>query len=220
MDFLPGLLAVISLPFLLFILALPMLLLGARYLPELLSARQRGDGEEAARVLREYRGSVVLCLAQGLGVGRAPVAPGTVGSVLGLLWFLLLVGTGELWIYLAGLVLGLVVSVPVCGAAERLLGRLDPPSVVFDEIVVVPLCFLPWVLSAWRKLEAMPLIEHFFTAGAWLPTLVIFVLFRVFDAAKPWPINRVQDLPGGWGVTADDVLAAVATAGLSVVFVS
>ena len=144
----------------LFILALPLILLGARYLPELLAARQRGDGEEAARVLREYRGSVVLCLAQGLGVGRAPVAPGTVGSGLGVLWFLLLVGTGDLWIYLAGLALGLAVSVPVCGAAERLLGRTDPPSVVFDEIVVVPLCFLPWVLSAWRKLEGAVGDQH------------------------------------------------------------
>jgi phosphatidylglycerophosphatase A len=163
---------------------------------------------------------VILCLAQGLGVGRAPVAPGTVGSVLGVLWFLLLVGTGELGVYLAGLGFGILAAVPLCGAAERLLGRSDPPSVVLDEIVVVPLCFLPWVLSAWRKLEAMPPIEHFFTDRAWMPTLAIFVLFRVFDAAKPWPINRVQELPGGWGVTADDVLAAAATAGLSVVFVS
>ncbi|MFM1768596.1 MAG: hypothetical protein RJA22_1125 [Verrucomicrobiota bacterium] len=215
-----GLLAVVSIPWLLVLLALPLLLLAARYLPEFLAARARPDRGAAARVLRDYWGAVVLCLAQGYGVGRSPVAPGTVGSLLGVGWFLLLVGTGELWLFLAGLALGVAASVPVCGAAERLLGRTDPPSVVLDEVVVVPLCFLPWVLSAWRQLEAMPPVAHFFTAGAWLPTLVLFGLFRILDATKPWPISRVQDLPGGWGVTADDVLAAAVVAALSLLFVS
>ena len=56
---------------------------------------------------------------------------------------------------------------------------------------------------------AMPAAEYFFSRQTVLFTLGIFVLFRLFDIAKPWPVRGSQSLPGGWGVTVDDLLAAV-----------
>lgn len=161
----------------------------------------------------------LVWVAEGFGSGRAPFAPGTFGSVVGLGWFVLLVATGRLTWFVAGTVAAVVIAVPLCGAAERLLRRHDPGSVVFDEIAAVPVCFLPWVISAWRELGAMPSVAHFFHGRAWLLTLGIFVAFRVLDALKPWPISRVQGLPGGWGVTADDVVAAAAVAVLSLLVI-
>jgi phosphatidylglycerophosphatase A len=55
----------------------------------------------------------------------------------------------------------------------------------------------------------MPRAADFFSARTWLLTLGVFAAFRFFDVAKPWPVDQSQSLPGGWGVTIDDVLAAV-----------
>lgn len=160
-----------------------------------------------------------LWLAQGFGVGRIPVAPGTFGSVVGLLWFLVLLRTEDLGLFLAGIVLGVAASVGLCGAAERILKQTDPPSVVLDEIAAVPLCFAPWVVSHWFRQGTLPAPESFFTQHTWLPTLIVCALFRLFDILKPWPVRQSQQLPGGWGVTVDDVLAAVYVALASLVFV-
>ena len=92
--------------------------------------------------------------------------------------------------------------------------------VVFDEIAAIPVCFLPWVTSAHLKLQAMPPVEQFFTSGAWLWTAVIFALFRAVDVLKPWPIRQSQALPGGWGVTVDDLLAGIVVGSLSLLFVN
>jgi phosphatidylglycerophosphatase A len=54
----------------------------------------------------------------------------------------------------------------------------------------------------------LPAIQTFFTGRALLAASGIFVLFRLFDIAKPWPVKQSQCLPGGWGVTVDDMLAA------------
>lgn len=150
-----------------------------------------------------------LWIAQGFGVGRIPVAPGTFGSVVGVLWFGLLLGTANLWLFTAGTLAAIALSVWLCGAAEKTLGQTDPGSVVLDEIAAMPVCFSGWVaLLVWQT-GAMPGFAHFFTARTWLPTLGVFAAFRLFDVAKPWPVYQSQALPGGWGVTIDDVLAAV-----------
>ena len=163
---------------------------------------------------------LVLWLARGFDVGRIPVAPGTFGSLVGVLWFALLLAPGNLWCYLSGALLGLGLSVWLCGVAERILGLTDPGSVVLDEIAAMPVCYLPWVLSEWVRLKAMPPVAAFFTARTWMCTALIFVLFRVFDVLKPWPVRQSQNLPGGWGVTLDDFLAAAYVALLSVPFVA
>ena len=151
---------------------------------------------------------LLLWVAQGFGLGRIPVAPGTFGSLGGLLWFALLLRTGNFWIYLAGMIAGLAISVWICGLAEKTLRQTDPPSVVLDEIAAIPLCFLPFAAVGWFRYGRLPDPELFFSAQAWLITVVVFILFRVFDVAKPWPVRQSQQLPGGWGIVVDDALAA------------
>jgi phosphatidylglycerophosphatase A len=152
---------------------------------------------------------VRLWIAQGFGVGRIPVAPGTFGSVVGVGWFALLLLTGKLWLFAAGTAAGIALSVWLCGVGETVLRQKDPQSVVLDEITAMPVCFLGWVALLAGKAGALPPLAVFFSARGWLVTLGVFAAFRFFDVAKPWPVRQSQSLPGGWGVTIDDVLAAV-----------
>jgi phosphatidylglycerophosphatase A len=148
-------------------------------------------------------------MAQGFGVGRIPVAPGTFGSVVGVGWFALLLLTGNIWLFTAGTLAGLALSVWLCGVGEMALRQKDPPSVVLDEITAMPVCFLGWIaIVAWKS-SVLPMPASFFSARTWPLTLGIFALFRFFDILKPWPVRESQSLPGGWGVTIDDVLAAI-----------
>ena len=158
--------------------------------------------------------SVILYFAQGFGIGRIPFAPGTWGSVVGVLWTLVLCSTANLWLYLAGTALLLAVSVWLCGEGERILREKDPGSVVLDEIAALPICFLPLVAHRWWQTGHLPAMEDFFGGNTWFITLSVFALFRLFDIAKPWPVRQSQSLPGGWGITVDDVLAAVWVAGI------
>lgn len=225
------------------ILAILLVLFAARHLPELMEGLRRGM-EEFVKATREVneeihraiglpasqsdpqedenkarKDGLSLWLAQGFDIGRIPVAPGTFGSLVGVLWFALLLVPGSFGLYLFGTLLGLAASVKYCGEAERILGEGDPGSVVLDEIAAIPICFLPWVLLELWRLKSMPPVETFFSGrGLWM-SVSIYVLFRVFDIWKPWPVRQSQSLPGGWGVTADDVLAAMYVATISVWFV-
>jgi phosphatidylglycerophosphatase A len=151
---------------------------------------------------------MALWVAQGFGVGRVPVAPGTFGSVVGLAWFAVLVAGGRLWVLVAGCVAGAVLSVWLCGIAEGLLGKKDPGSVVLDEIIAMPCCFLGWVGMVTWKTGTAPSLSYFFSGRHWLLIIGVFAAFRFFDVLKPWPANKSQSLPGGWGITVDDLLAA------------
>ena len=80
---------------------------------------------------------------------------------------------------------------------------------MLDEIAALPVCFLGWVaVQSWQT-GSLPAPASFVSAHTWPMTLGVFVAFRFFDVAKPWPVHQSQSLPGGWGVTIDDVLAAV-----------
>lgn len=149
-----------------------------------------------------------LWIAQGFGIGRIPVAPGTFGSLLGLLWFGLLLTTRSVWLFAAGTIAGIAVSVWLCDVAEKALGQKDPGSVVLDEITAVPVCFFAWVGLLLCKTGSLPDFAYFFSAQTWPLTLGVFIACRFFDIAKPWPVRQSQSLPGGWGITVDDVLAA------------
>ncbi|MBU6399615.1 MAG: phosphatidylglycerophosphatase A [Verrucomicrobia bacterium] len=150
-----------------------------------------------------------LWLAQGLGLGRLPCAPGTWGSLAGLGWFALLSATASFWAYLAGVIGGFLCAVWLCGVAAESLGHPDPPSVVLDEIVAVPVCFVVWIGMAVGARGHWPPPGFCFGSGNWLPTLGILVLFRLFDVVKPWPVRQSQALPRGWGIAIDDTLAAL-----------
>jgi phosphatidylglycerophosphatase A len=150
-----------------------------------------------------------LWIAQGFGIGRIPVAPGTFGSLVGILWFGLLLVPANLWIFIAGTIVGFAVSVWLCGEAEKILKQKDPGSVVLDEITAMPVCFLGWIgMSLW-KTDSMPRLDEILNARTWPAVLGVFVAFRFFDVLKPWPVRQSQSLPGGWGVTVDDFLAAI-----------
>jgi phosphatidylglycerophosphatase A len=152
---------------------------------------------------------VKLWLAQGFGIGRVPVAPGTFGSILGLVWFGLLLSIGHVWCLIAGTAVGLGISVWLCGAAEKQLGQKDPGSVVLDEIAALPVCFVSWVALYFLRNGTLPSPHYFVSKRNWLLTLGVFAAFRWFDIWKPWPARQSQALPGGWGITIDDFLAAL-----------
>jgi phosphatidylglycerophosphatase A len=151
----------------------------------------------------------LVWIAQGFGIGRIPIAPGTFGSIIGLAWFALLLAPGRLWTLLLGIVVGLALSVWLCGVAEKELRQKDPGSVVLDEITAVPVCFLATVgFAAWKS-GSLPDFGYFLCGHRWLWIVVVFAAFRLFDVLKPWPVRQSQSLPGGWGITIDDVLAAL-----------
>jgi len=134
-------------------------------------------------------------LAFGFGTGLAPKAPGTFGSLPGVLaaWlalplpFGLRVGIG---------VLLLLAGVWICGESARRVGVHDHPGIVWDEITGMYLALLvvPTQIAAWA---------------------LCFGLFRLFDIWKPWPIRDLDHrLAGGAGIMLDDVIAALYTASL------
>jgi phosphatidylglycerophosphatase A len=159
--------------------------------------------------LKESMDKFIVWLAQGFGIGRIPVAPGTWGSLLGLGWFLLLTLIGWWPDILVCATLSALAAVYVCGKAEESMQQRDPPSVVLDEIVAVPFCFVfMLIIRLIAASEPNPLRKLFFNSEFFFMATVI-ALFRLFDIWKPWPIRQSQRLPGGWGVVMDDVLAAV-----------
>ena len=127
-------------------------------------------------------------------------APGTWGSAAGLLWWLAVVrplthGRG-LAHEVAFDLLVVLAAICLCGAAAGLLGRKDPPEVILDEFACMPLVF------AGLRLTAVP----------WI--LAGFLLFRLFDITKPLGIRRLESLPFGIGIVADDLAAALVANGI------
>jgi phosphatidylglycerophosphatase A len=146
-------------------------------------------------------------VAEGFGVGWIPWAPGTFGSVLGFVWAALLLWPQNPWIFVSGLTGGFAVSVYCCGIAEERLGKTDPGSVVIDEITAIPACLLVWLFLRFQRTGAWPGAADLF--ADWQTVAGVFLAFRFFDILKPFPVRGSQKLPGGWGVTVDDFLAAV-----------
>ena len=135
----------------------------------------------------------ITFLASFLGIGFMPFMPGTWGSLAAYgVYFLVppswLMGSG-LWLSFPVFMVFCLISVYISSKAEQTLGQ-DNGSIVIDEVCGFFLAVL-------------------FLPKSWLIGLYGFVLFRVFDIAKPFPINRSQKLPRGWGVVIDDLLAGL-----------
>lgn len=129
-------------------------------------------------------------LAFGFGSGLSRYAPGTAGTVAALLPAVLLVQL-PFWPALAIVVLAFLVGIYLCGVTGQALGVHDHGGIVWDEFV-----------SMWLVLLFVPF--H------WAWWLAAFILFRLFDILKPWPIRWLdRRVHGGFGVMIDDVLAAV-----------
>ena len=122
--------------------------------------------------------------------GYFPVAPGTVGSLAGLVVYLLVWWSQSHVVEVGLIVLLFAAGVWAGTTAERYFGGIDPGLIVIDEVVgmLITLAFIPVGLS-----------------GA----IAGFVLFRIFDVIKPFPAGRFERLHGGLGVMADDAMAAV-----------
>ena len=148
--------------------------------------------------------SFVLAIARVGPCGRMRRAPGTWGSLAGLLFQLVVFHTLTLPAAVLFCVIFGLLSVAFCGEAEFRLGAKDPGEIVLDEFVAIPVCLLDW-----QYLATAPALPHW--AAPWTVYVAAFALFRLFDIAKPFGIKKLQDLPGGWGVTIDDTAAAIAT---------
>jgi phosphatidylglycerophosphatase A len=129
------------------------------------------------------------------GIGRAPVS-GTVASLVSLpfAWIILLHGGGSVLGVASVIALG--IGIWACGAYVRASGKDDPSECVIDELA-----------GQWLACAFAPLSLWGFALA--------FILFRLFDIAKPWPISAMERLPGGYGVMMDDMLAGL-VAGLLV----
>lgn len=138
---------------------------------------------------------VIACATLG-PLGRKLPAPGTWGSLAGLLYFAVFFQRASIGAILLASALGGYLAVALCGEAEVRLREKDPGKVVLDEVIAIPLCFL-----GWRALLGV--------AEPWILMLAGFALFRLFDILKPFGIKKLQALPAGWGVVADDVAAAL-----------
>ena len=129
-------------------------------------------------------------LAFGLGSGFAPKAPGTCGSVIAVLLYLPLADL-PLTIYCVVVALAFTAGVWICGSTSRQLRVHDHGGIVWDEFVGV-----------WITLTAVPLTLSGLLCG--------FILFRVLDIVKPWPISWVdKKVHGGFGIMLDDAIAGI-----------
>lgn len=129
-------------------------------------------------------------LAFGLGSGAAPKAPGTVGTLAAIPLFLLLQPLAWHW-YLLVLVVTFLVGIYLCGKTSEDMGVHDHGGIVWDEFV-----------GYWVTMFAAP--------AGWLWIVIGFVLFRIFDIAKPWPISWAdKKVHGGFGIMLDDLLAGL-----------
>ena len=146
--------------------------------------------------------NVRTLLATGLGTGYLPVAPGTWGSIAVAGIYLALAWPAGALAGLASVVMAVlaVAASVVCVAlgpfAETHFGRKDPSQVTIDE----------WAGQA-LALIAMPLPTDW--TGRLIVAASALLAFRVFDVVKPPPANAMQRLPAGWGILADDLIAAV-----------
>lgn len=144
--------------------------------------------------------SIVLFVARCGPLGRLWPSPGTYGSLTGLVVFSLLVYPWGLVGQLITLSFLTYLGIVICQEAERRLQKIDPGEVIFDEVVGMGWTLVGFSVHGRETTMLLPLL----VAG--------FVLFRFFDILKPLGIYRLQRLPGGAGVVADDVVAGLVSA--------
>jgi phosphatidylglycerophosphatase A len=139
------------------------------------------------------------------GLGWLPLAPGTWGSLPPAVIFALMCHFGvaavPIAITMAVLaVAGSVICIAFAPSVIKATGKSDPREVVADEFAGQAVTFLafPFLMPADIATRQILII-----------TALGFVLFRIFDVVKPWPIRKLEKLPKGWGILADDILAAV-----------
>ena len=137
---------------------------------------------------------LAVLLSTGFGLGHSPVVPGTVGCLIGIPLFRAIQLTGirlgyEIPFEAGAAVILSLMAIPICTAGEKAAGQKDPHCVVADEYLTFPICMIGLPFSP-------------------LMVAIAFVTNRVLDIVKPFPARQLQVLPGGWGITLDDVFSA------------
>jgi phosphatidylglycerophosphatase A len=148
------------------------------------------DNTEQARVPAKLLLNPIHLLSLGFGSGLSPKMPGTMGTVIGVGLYLLLPHMD--WkIYLGIILASFFVGIFLCGYTAKALKVHDHPGIVWDEIVGY-------------------FITMFMVPKEWVWILIGFLLFRLFDILKPWPISIADKrLKGGFGIMIDDVIAGI-----------
>ena len=126
-------------------------------------------------------------LATGFGTGHSPVAPGTVGTAVGVIIFLPILSM-PLYLQIGFVISSFFLGVWITARVARDMGIKDPPEIVFDEFVGI-----------WVALLGLKNLFLIFPA---------FVIFRLLDIFKPWPVSFFdREIKGGWGIMLDDLVA-------------
>ena len=134
---------------------------------------------------------ICVFVASGFGLGlAAPFAPGTFGSLPGVA-LAYAVCALPTWLQIVACIGLTAMAVPFCDVAEKALGIKDDGRITADEWMLYPIALIGIPLAS------LP----------WWSMAVFFVVVRAIDIVKPWPANRLQAIPGGLGIVADDFMA-------------
>ena len=132
---------------------------------------------------------IIKLLATGFGSGLSPFAPGTMGTLVGIPVCLVCLPLTWPVRFIFVIILS-ALAIFVSGRAEKIYSNKDDQRIVIDEIAGFQVAMLPVTING-------------------LNICAAFVLFRIFDIWKPFPIRNLQNLPGGWGVVIDDIVAGI-----------
>jgi phosphatidylglycerophosphatase A len=148
-----------------------------------------------------WRSRALIFLGSSFGLGYAPIAPGTAGALPGVGIFVLISlttpSTSHTWLLALALSAVCAATLVLSPWAERHWGRKDPGVFTLDEIAG----FLLTVLL-------------FRTSHMWLTAVWAFMVTRICDILKPFPARRLERLPSGWGILADDLCTSIYAAGI------
>jgi phosphatidylglycerophosphatase A len=140
---------------------------------------------------------ILLFIATFFYIGRLPLAPGTWGSLVTtvLVYFIKPYWQAPVYVQIAAIVMVFVLGIPAASAAEKHFNKKDPRPCVIDEVAgqMVGLLLIPHSVS-------------FYIAG--------FLLFRLFDILKPFPVRNAEKIPGGFGIMLDDIAAGLYALGV------
>ena len=145
------------------------------------------------RQMSWYDRFIVFC-GVGFGSGLAPKAPGTFGSAFALLFVPIWLAIGLSNTIIAIILMSLI-GIYICGHTAKVMGVHDDGRIVWDEFAGQSITFLPVLYLGQMN---------------WLWLLLGFILFRIFDVWKPWPIRVIdQKVEGGFGIMLDDLIAGL-----------
>ncbi len=130
-------------------------------------------------------------IASGFGSGLSPIAPGTMGTLAAMPFWLLFALLLPTWGYIAVIIIAAFAGIIICQRASDELGVHDHGGIVWDEFV-----------GLWITMICVPI--------SWPNAILGFLLFRLFDVLKPWPIKVIDEkITGGFGIMFDDILAGI-----------